>query len=78
MSTIYLWTPEAPQGYGAFDQDEEIKELCSLCEEQEAKVKIIYENKPHPLTEVSCFRCYSKPDYQVFLKEVKLISVSKI
>ena len=34
MSTIYLWTPEAPQGYGAFDEEhlyEDTKE-CPLCD----------------------------------------------
>lgn len=43
MSTVYLWNPDPPQGYGAFDiQDEPKEKQCPKCLELKSECQCEY------------------------------------
>ena len=67
MSTIYLPSRDLPEGYGVCDQDEEEKDICAICEEETATIKVINGNR----TELVCIDCFADPDYQELIDRRK-------
>ena len=74
MSTIYLPSRDLPEGYGAFDQDEEEKDICAICEEETATIKVIRSLSYYisgNRTELVCIDCFADPDYQELIDRRK-------
>lgn len=48
MSTVYIWTPDLPSGYGAFDQDDRTDEvdICEKCGEELSECYCKFKESP--------------------------------
>jgi len=83
--TIYIHEIPIPEGYGAFDEETNFNGVCALCSENEVKILVRYKSASddfkQTLNEEICFECYSKPDYQDFLRgrdDIKIVLVKTI
>jgi hypothetical protein len=80
-NTVYIFTPEPSDEYGAFNQRQNIEQprpICSLCEENEATHLVKFKKHDRENKAEVCLSCYYDPDFRDILQNSILISVTKI
>ena len=82
--SIHIWTPDSPEGYGAFDipvECDEDKSLCSHCETEKAMVQVRYERTygiKKSFRIKLCMACYAHPDFQELKRNYQNVKVEMI